>query len=70
MTPEQIIEMAKQAGFNTRGVVIRTMHSSGAWVGINNELQAFAQLVRNETLEWAAGLCDDCCQEQIRSLKS
>ena len=48
MTPGKVIELAKQAGFQARGDVIRTMHSSGAWVGINGELQRFAELVLAE----------------------
>lgn len=45
---KSIIELAKQSGFQTRGELIRTMHSSGAWVGVNNELQTFANLIRNQ----------------------
>lgn len=86
MTPEQIQQWAQEAGFQTRGAVIRTMHSNGSWVSINVELEAFAHLVRNATLEEAAKLCDgevdnwfasvagqDACKdcaEEIRSLKS
>ncbi len=54
MTSEQIQQWAQEAGFQTRGVVIRTMHSNGSWVSINVELEAFAHLVRNSTLEEAA----------------
>ena len=53
-----IIELAKQAGFKERNGIIRTMHSSGAWVGINEEVKAFAALVRNEALEEAALVCE------------
>ena len=61
MTDERIIEIAKQTCAGIRG---------GLDSASLEELQRFAQMVRNETLEWAAALCDDCCQEQIRSLKS
>jgi hypothetical protein len=72
-----IIEMAKQAGFKERHGIIRTMHSSGAWVGINEEVEAFAQLVRAEVLEEAAeyfqdGWASPDCYEiadAIRALK-
>ena len=64
MTPEKVIELAKQAGMAVTG---HFNDVSGVRI---TELQRFAQLVRNETLEWTAVLCDDCCQEQIRSLKS
>lgn len=58
MTPKLIAELAKQAGFQSRGDVIRTMHSSGAWVGVNEELQRFYELVRNKVLEEAANKCE------------
>lgn len=45
MNRDDILRMAKEAGFRTRGELIRTMHSSGAWVGINEELELFAALV-------------------------
>lgn len=82
MTAEQITKWAREAGFSIRGDVIRTMHSSGAWVGINEELQAFAKLVRNATLEEAAKACEKECDnwdeerpllfaaKEIRSMKS
>lgn len=65
MTPEQTIEMAKQAGFG----ISKYTHMTFDCVHVD-ELQAFTQLVRNETIEWVATLCDDCCKEQIESLKS
>jgi hypothetical protein len=52
MTPEKIIEMAKQAGMNKL---------PGKWDGWSchlDELQAFAQLVRNAALEECAAICD------------
>ena len=80
-----IIELAKQAGFRERNGIVRTMHSSGAWVGINEELKAFAALVRAAALEEAAEVCDsysransesdimshafDHCAAAIRALK-
>lgn len=42
---DEIVSMAREAGFSVRGETIRTMHSSGAWVGINDELAKFAELV-------------------------
>ena len=57
MTNDRITELAEQAGFKTRGSTIITMHSSGAWVGINDELQRFSALVRNDVLEDAAAAC-------------
>lgn len=52
MTPDQIIELAKQAGFNPV-----------AFMGSNAELfQRFAELVRNQTLEEAAKQCDEAME--------
>lgn len=68
MTSEKITEMAKQAGFKTRGVVIRTMHSSGAWVGVNSELKAFAQLVRNAAFDEAKEVCRQVVRETSTTL--
>ena len=50
MTSDEIMSLAREAGFSVRGETIRTMHSSGAWVGINNELAKFAELVTSEEL--------------------
>ena len=41
---DEIVSIAREAGFSVRGETIRTMHSSGAWVGINDELAKFAAL--------------------------
>lgn len=74
MTPEQIIEMAKQTGVWQEHIK--------AWTCTNKEIQAFAQLVRNAALEEAAKVCEvnhhtikrspDSfeCAAGIRSLKS
>lgn len=71
MTPEQIIEMAKQA-------VCYDKHDKLFW-GDVGQIQAFAQLVRNAALEEAAdslygnglemSLLQDL-REEIRSMKS
>ena len=45
MTREEIISLARAAGFQVRNDTIRTMHSNGSWVGINEELERFAELV-------------------------
>ena len=45
MTREEIIRMARESGFQVRNDTIRTMHSNGSWVGINEELERFAELV-------------------------
>jgi hypothetical protein len=44
MTREELLSMAFAAGFSVRGETIRTIHSSGAWVGINDKLMRFAEL--------------------------
>lgn len=73
MTPEQIIEMAKQAGCE---------RLPGRWDGWSchlDELQRFAQLVRNAALEEAAEVCgfgmsmterEIQIADKVRSLKS
>lgn len=78
MTPEKVVELAKQSGLD----VYETLEEVD---GKFTALQRFAQLVRNETLEEAANACEelakdwgDCaeesgmhdCKRMIRSLKS
>ena len=78
MTPEQIEQWAREAGFD----VYPTLEEV---TGGFSELQAFAHLVRNATLEEAAVKCDALdndendsiyrnaavwCAELIRSMKS
>lgn len=76
MTNQQITQLMKEAGFNTR-------HFNT----YSDEFQAFAQLVRNEVLEEAAVKCEEIdfsysaceqfvsgeaafeCGKQIRSMK-
>lgn len=84
MTPEQIIEMAKQAGWSEVGADL--------WGATHDDamstyaLQRFAQLVRNAALDEAIGAVDkladdviatqpqqfalDVAADKIRSLKS
>ncbi len=71
MNKDKLIELAEEAGI---GLATHTSCTGGKVIFTNgsqslDSLQRFAELVRNETLEWAAVLCDDCCKEQIRSLK-
>jgi hypothetical protein len=51
MTPEQISQLAREAGFAMRGV------PASYWNCLPSELEAFANLVRNTTLEEAALAC-------------
>lgn len=80
MTPEKVIELAKQAGF------IEEDEVTYEWSCFYDEIQRFAELVRNEALEEAANACDErgkywckgsdsareaaSCATVIRSLKS
>jgi hypothetical protein len=48
-----IIELAKQAGFASRG------EPPAYWNCLPNELEHFAALVRAAALEEAAGLCEN-----------
>ncbi len=46
MTQDEIIEMARQAGFDIskpNRIIVR--HSNGSWISIKFELEAFAKLV-------------------------
>lgn len=63
---KSIIELAKQAGFQERNGIVRTMHSSGAWVAINDELEDFAALVRAAALEEAWNAVNKTPGQQVR----
>ena len=52
MTSEKVLELAKQAGMEVSG-------RSAVWLANSGNLQAFAQLVRNEALEEAAVKCEE-----------
>lgn len=61
MTRDDIIRMARGAGFETGTalceVVVR--HSNGSWVGINAELIEFASLVAAAERADCAAVCKD-----------
>lgn len=59
MTRDDILRMAREAGFQDRDGTIRTMHSSGAWVGINEELERFAALAAAAERDECAKVCKD-----------
>lgn len=65
MTPDEIIEAARKAGFNASNgfslLIVR--HSNGSWVDVSEELTRFAALVRNAALEEAAVVCEAVGQE-------
>ena len=44
ITKELVEQWAEQAGFHNRSGVIRTVHSNGSWVAVNDELTDFAAL--------------------------
>lgn len=48
-----IEQLAREAGFTENMGRITARHSSGAWVAIDDRLERFAALVRNEALEEA-----------------
>lgn len=54
MTQDEIIEMAREAGFRVRDGSIRTMHSSGAWVEVNEEVQKLIELAAAKEREACA----------------
>lgn len=75
MTKNELMEMAQRCGFyKNHFVQACTKHSSGAWVGVEDELQDFA----NTILERAAVECDwvpsmdrknEECAKAVRDMK-
>lgn len=60
MTQDEIIEMAKEAGFDIskpNRIIVR--HSNGSWISIKFELEAFAKLVAAKEREACAKVCED-----------
>ena len=56
MTKEQVIAMAREAGFSVKNFkppVVAAQHSNGSWVSVGDELERFAALVRNAALDEA-----------------
>ncbi len=56
---KSIIELAREAGFSVKNFkppVITAQHSNGSWIGIDDELERFAALVRAAALDEAAGI--------------
>ena len=56
MTKEEIIEMAKQAGFERLGVYAQF---GDDWVGFTKDLEAFAKLIAEKERKECAKLCDE-----------
>jgi len=63
MTQDEIIEMARQAGFDVKEwgdeTLVRTVHSKGYFVVINQKLEAFAKLVAEKEREECAKIIYD-----------
>ena len=55
MTKEEIIEMAKQAGFERLGVYAQF---GDDWVGFTKDLETFAKLIAEKEREACAEICD------------
>ena len=55
MTKEEMIEMAKQAGFERLGVYAQF---GDDWVGFTKDLETFAKLVAEKEREACAEICD------------
>lgn len=68
MTREEIIRMASEAGFKVRNDTIRTMHSNGSWVGINEELERFAELVAAAERKALANKFSEAVTKTLESL--
>jgi hypothetical protein len=61
MTQDEIIEMARQAGFviHTHKPSLITVENEETWVCVNKELEAFAKLVAAKEREACAKVCDN-----------
>ena len=49
MIKQEIIDIAKEAGFRIRNPyapMITAQHSNGSWVGIDEELEAFSNAIQ------------------------
>ena len=60
MTKDNIIRMARDAGFDESNAVCAVVvrHSNGSWVGIEERLALFADLVAAVEREACAAICD------------
>ena len=60
MTKDQVIQMAREAGFNACNgfsqLIVR--HSNGSWVDVADQLERFAALVAAAEREACATVCD------------
>ena len=61
MTQDEIIRMAREAGFgwHTPSEQIIVRHSNGSWIGIEEQLERFAALVAAHEREACAKVCDE-----------
>lgn len=59
MTRDDILRIAREAGFKEHNGIVRTMHGSGAWAGINEEIERFAALIAAAEREACALVCDE-----------
>ena len=67
MTRDDIIRLAREAGFTRRNPHsdLMVMHSNGSWVDIEEGLTRFAALVASEERESCAKVCEDTDVEQF-----
>lgn len=70
MTQDEIIEMARQAGFviHIHKPSLITVENEETWVCVNKELEAFAKLVEARTEERTAAkereACEKACEDE------
>ena len=69
MQREDIIQMAREAGFHTKcfakdEVLLVAKHSNGSWIGLDEELERFAQLVAAAEREACAKVCENLFQAE------
>jgi hypothetical protein len=62
MTREEILSMAREAGFIVRNNMPRTIHSNGSWVCVADELESFAELVAIRAVDAEREACAALCE--------
>jgi hypothetical protein len=53
-----MIEMAREAGFESNGPIVVVRHSNGSWIGITKEIERLISIVRADEREACAKVCE------------
>jgi len=67
MTDEQIIEMAKRAGFKQDPLGVVLIPAEWTFIDFNLAILSFARLIEASVREECAALCDDYCEVPCNS---